>query len=86
LINPDIFEALMLVCFGFAWPLSIYKTWKIKNSKGKSMFFLGVILAVYIFGTLFEVFGNLNDVVHLYLLKRCMIAADMVLTYKYRNG
>jgi hypothetical protein len=50
------------------------------------MFFLGVILAGYIFGTLFEVFGNLNDVVYLHLLKRCMIAADMVLTYKYRNG
>jgi hypothetical protein len=85
-MNPDIFEALMLVCFGFAWPLSIYKTWKVKNSKGKSIFFLAVIFAGYIFGILFELFGELNDVIYLYILNACMVATDIILTYRYRNA
>lgn len=85
-MNPDIFEALMLVCFGCAWPFSIYKTWKTKSSKGKSFIFLSVILAGYIFGTLFEIFGDLNDVIYLYILNACMVAFDTLLTYKYRNS
>ena len=64
-MRPDDFEALMLICFGLAWPLSIYKTWEMKTSKGKSLFFLAVILIGYISGILFEVFGKLNDVLTL---------------------
>jgi hypothetical protein len=85
-MNPDIFEALMLVCFGCAWPFSIYKTWKIKNSKGKSLLFLMVILSGYIFGILFELFGELNDVIYLYILNASIVAADTLLTYRYRNS
>jgi hypothetical protein len=84
-MNPDIFEAMMLVCFGCAWPFSIYKTWKIKSSKGKSMLFLAVILAGYIFGILFELFGDLNDVIYLYILNASIVAADTFLTYRYRK-
>ena len=84
-MNPDIFEAMMLVCFGCAWPFSIYKTWKIKSSKGKSILFLSVILAGYIFGILFELFGEFNDVIYLYILNASMVAADTLLTYRYRN-
>jgi hypothetical protein len=32
-MNPDIFEALMLICFGAAWPFSIYKMLKTKKSR-----------------------------------------------------
>jgi hypothetical protein len=80
-MNPDIFEALMLVCFGCAWPFSIYKTWKTKISKGKSVLFLIVIFSGYIFGILFELFGDLNDVIFLYILNAGMVAADIFLTY-----
>jgi hypothetical protein len=85
-MNPDIFEALMLVCFGCAWPFSIYRTWKTKCSRGKSILFLSVIFAGYIFGVLFELFGELNDVIFLYILNASMVAADTLLTYKYRNA
>ena len=85
-MNPDIFEGIMLVCFGCAWPLSIYKTWKTKTSRGKSLFFLTVILIGYISGILFEFYGDLNFVVYLYLINILMVAADLVLSIKYRNN
>jgi hypothetical protein len=43
-------ETIMLVCFGFAWPLSIMKSWQSRTSEGKSLFFLIVILIGYIAG------------------------------------
>ncbi len=85
-MNPDIFEGIMLVCFGCAWPLSIYKTWKTKTSRGKSLFFLTVILIGYISGILFEFFGDLNFVIYLYLINILMVVTDLVLSIKYRNN
>jgi len=86
IIRPDVFEAIMLICFGCAWPLSIYKTWKTKTSRGKSPWFLLVILIGYISGILFEVTGELNNVMYLYLLNTGMVVADLVLSLKYRNA
>ena len=85
-MNPDIFEGIMLVCFGCAWPLSIYKTWKTKTSRGKSLFFLTVILIGYISGILFEFYGDLNFVIYLYLINILMVVTDLVLSIKYRDN
>ncbi len=41
---PSIFEALMLICFGFSWPFAIMKTVKVKNPAGKSYIFLFLII------------------------------------------
>jgi hypothetical protein len=49
-MNPEIFEIIMLICFGAAWPLSIYKLLKTKNSGGKSLGFTGVLLMGYLAG------------------------------------
>ena len=67
-MNPDIFEVIMLVCFGAAWPFSIYKMLKSKNSAGKSVLFLFIIFTGYIAGTLFQYFGERNIVIFLYML------------------
>ena len=39
----DIFEAIMMVCFGASWPVSIWKTVKVKNPIGKSVIFLWLV-------------------------------------------
>jgi hypothetical protein len=83
---PEIFEGIMLVCFGCAWPLSIYKTWKAKSSEGKSLSFITVILLGYVSGILFEVFGDLNDVIYLYILNTLLVFTDLMLSVKYRHG
>lgn len=45
-----VFETIMLVCFGAAWPLSIVKSWRARTAKGKSIGFLLVILFGYVAG------------------------------------
>ena len=81
---PEIFEGIMLVCFGCAWPLSIYKTLKAKSSEGKSLSFITIILLGYISGILFEGFGDLNDVIYLYILNTLLVFTDLMLSVKYR--
>jgi hypothetical protein len=79
------FEAVMLLCFGMAWPFSIYRTWKTKTSTGKSMFFLCIVLVGYVFGIFFKIYGKLDEVIYLYILNSTLIMMDMVLTLKYRE-
>jgi hypothetical protein len=45
-----ILETVMLLCFGAAWPASILKSWKSRTAKGKSLFFLLIILTGYVAG------------------------------------
>jgi len=44
----SIFEMLMLLCFGAAWPFSIYKSYKSKSVDGKSPYFLVILILGYI--------------------------------------
>jgi|GEM_PF-227868 len=44
------FEAVMLICFGLAWPLNIIKSLRTKSTQGKSVLFLIVILIGYVAG------------------------------------
>lgn len=80
-----IFEISMLVCFGFAWPTSIYKSLKSKSIKGKSVLFLYVIIAGYIFGILHKIFNDPDFVVFLYALNALMVFVDLMLYYKNKK-
>lgn len=79
------FEAVMLVCFGLSWPMSIYKTYKVKNPAGKSIGFMWLIIIGYISGMLNKIFGTMDWVVWLYALNTFMVAADLFLVYRYRG-
>ena len=47
---PTLFETIMIICFGLSWPLSVYKSWKSRTAKGKSLQFEIFIWIGYIFG------------------------------------
>ena len=73
----SVFEALMLVCFGAAWPFSIYRSYTSKSNNGKSVAFLFVVFFGYIFGMLHKFIYNFNAVFYLYLLNCLMVVVDM---------
>lgn len=78
----SIFEMLMLLCFGAAWPFSIYRSYKSKSVAGKSPYFLIILILGYIFGILNKIFYNLDFVVYLYFLNLIMVTTDLVLYFK----
>ncbi len=75
----SIFEMVMLICFGVAWPSSIYKSYVSRTSRGKSLFFLLIVMAGYVSGILHKVFYSLDWVILLYLVNGCMILVDIML-------
>jgi hypothetical protein len=78
----SIFEIMMLLCFGLAWPLSIYKSYKSRTTKGKSLFFLYVVLAGYVAGVLHKVFYHMDGVIVFYIINLLLVLADIVLFYR----
>lgn len=46
----DIFEVMMVVCFGVSWPLNIIKLWRSRTTKGTSVLFYYFIAIGYLFG------------------------------------
>ncbi len=83
----SMFEAMMLICFGFSWPFAIIKTVKVKNPAGKSYVFLFLIIIGYIAGCLYKITGKFDFVFWLYLLNGLLVATDTVLClhYQHRN-
>ncbi|MDA8339104.1 MAG: hypothetical protein M0Z70_07380 [Nitrospiraceae bacterium] len=82
----SIFEIGMLLCFGAAWPFSIYKSLRCRDVRGKSLIFMVVVLIGYISGILHKIFYNYDAVVYLYMLNGLMVTVDIVLYVKYRQG
>ena len=80
-----LFEAVMLICFGFSWPFAIIKTVKVKNPTAKSYIFLALVIIGYAAGCLYKLTGKFDFVFYLYLLNGLLVATDTVLCLYYRK-
>jgi len=78
----SIFEALMLVCFGAAWPFSIYRSYKSKTNGGKSLVFLFIVLLGYGFGITHKLLYSFDKVIWLYAVNCMMVGTDIVLFFR----
>ncbi|GBU21569.1 hypothetical protein R80B4_01465 [Fibrobacteres bacterium R8-0-B4] len=83
--HMGIFEALMLVCFGLSWPVSIIRTLRLKVVTGKSPYFTGIVMLGYFFGLVNKVLGGMDWVFWLYIFNIVIVSVDLILYFKYRN-
>lgn len=81
-----IFESLMLICFGISWPISVWKSYTSRSTKGKSVIFTSAIILGYIAGICGKLAGgNINYVLALYILNLCFVCIDFVLYFVNKN-
>lgn len=79
----QIFETLMLVCFGASWPFNIATSLKVRSAKGKSIIFEWFIIVGYLFGVLGKIASHdITYVLAVYILDILMVVIDMVLTLR----
>lgn len=79
----QIFEVLMIICFGVSWPFNIAKSWKAKTAKGKSLLFEVCILLGYICGIAGKfITGNVTYVLVAYVINVVMVTVDILLTLR----
>ena len=79
------FEIGMMICFGIGWPMSIWKTLRTKQSAGKSVRFLLIVITGYICGILHKIFFYYDFVIYLYILNLAMVLFDLYLTILYKK-
>lgn len=81
----SIFEIIMLLSFGAAWPFSIYKSYTSRQTGGKSPIFMVIILVGYIAGILHKWFYDHDFVIYMYALNFVLVFIDLGLYYRNRK-
>ena len=77
----SILEVLMIVCFGLAWPINLYNSWKSKSTKGKNLLFMSFIVLAYVFGILNKLLVSVDNAIYFYCLNEFMVLADYILYF-----
>lgn len=80
----SIFEAMMLICFGAAWPFSIYRSYKSGKTAGKSVAFLFIVGIGYLAGLTHKILYSPDVVTYLYALNFTMVSIDIALYFRNR--
>ena len=81
----SIFEIGMLLCFGAAWPLNIYKSLKSRTAAGRSILFQWAIMVGYVCGIIHKILYSNNIVLYLYILNLLMVSFDTVLYFRNKK-
>lgn len=81
----SIFEAAMLVCFGFSWPMNVRKAIKAKSAKGMSLAFILLIIVGYIAGITAKLMNHqINYVLAVYILNLVIVFTNLVVYFRNR--
>ena len=81
----EILEIIMIVSFGFSWPMNVMKSFKARTTKGKSLMFLLFILIGYVAGITSKFvneaymasFADKWYVLFFYVLNLTMVGTDL---------
>ncbi|MCR4631370.1 MAG: hypothetical protein K5786_07035 [Treponema sp.] len=73
-----LFEAAMLVCFGFSWPLNVMKAYRARTAKGTSLPFIILIITGYLAGITAKIInGQFNYVLAVYFLNLAIVMTNV---------
>ena len=79
----SILETVMLVCFGFSWPLNVIKAYKAKTAKGTSLPFVLLIITGYIAGISAKLIsGQINFVLIAYILNLAIVSLNVIVYFR----
>jgi len=79
----SIFETIMLVCFGFSWPMNLIKAYNAKTAKGTSLPFILLIITGYIAGITAKIVGGqINYVLVAYLLNLAIVLMNLAVYFR----
>ena len=85
MLSFSIFEIIMLLCFGAAWPFSIYKSYTSRSTAGKSLIFMYIVLLGYISGIVHKLTYSYDWVIYLYMLNAVMVCIDLAIYYRNKS-
>lgn len=82
----QVLEAVMLICFGLSWPISLIKNIKLKSAKSMNIYFTLLIIIGYLAGIAAKVInGQFNYVFAIYLLNLAIVSGNVVVFFINRG-
>jgi len=85
-IMPQLLEAAMVISFGISWPASIFKSFTSRTAKGKSLFFMIMILFGYACGIASKLSSNkITYVFAFYVFNFVMVLIDLLLYFRNKR-
>ena len=79
---PEILETIMLICFGFSWPIYVVKNIKAKSTKSMNLPFILLILFGYIAGIVGKILiGNISYVLVVYLINLLSVSLNLIVYF-----
>lgn len=74
----SILETMMLVCFGFSWPINLIKAYKSKTAKSTSLPFILLITVGYVAGICAKIAnGQFNYVLIAYIINIAIVLLNL---------
>ena len=81
----EILEAVMLICFGLSWPITLFKKLRTKSARSTSLAFMLLILFGYTAGITAKVLSSgCNYVFFVYVFNVIMVLANLFATLYFR--
>lgn len=82
----EILETVMLVCFGFSWPLTVYRNIKSKTAKTMSLGFIVLIIVGYLAGITAKISShNTGFVLAVYILNLIIVSVNLAVYFRNRH-
>lgn len=73
-----VFETVMLICFGFSWPLNVIKAYRSRTAKGMSLPFIVLIITGYVAGIIAKIMNHqTNFVLAVYIINLCIVMTNV---------
>ncbi len=81
----EIFETMMILCFGISWPLSIIRSYRSRSTKGKSLLFMCFIAFGYVCGIISKCMTHTYNLAFwFYFPNIIMVCTDICLFFRNR--
>lgn len=79
----SILETVMLVCFGFSWPINLMKAYKARTARSTSLPFILLIIIGYVAGISAKIFnGQINYVLVAYILNLAIVSLNLIVYFR----
>ncbi len=79
-------EAAMLVCFGFSWPMNVYKNYKAGTAKSMSIQFILLIITGYVAGITAKLWSHtINYVLAVYIINLAIVSVNVFVYIRNRR-
>lgn len=84
--TAHLLECIMLVCFGFSWPLNVIKAYRAGTAKGTSLAFIILIITGYLAGIAAKMInGQFNYVLAVYFINLAIVFGNVLVYIRNKS-